>query len=273
MYKTTLILLFLFILYGCTEQSLTEENQTIVYDIFPVIGQSNTNTGYGLDYNIDITDPRIKQLGRFDSNAYKIIPARDPLEHHVVEVGCNGFAMTFALNYLQYYWQGNRHVLLIPGAKGGSSFRFREWNKGDTLYNDIVRRVKYVLEKYPGSKVRAFLWHQGESDVYWGRDYAKLLDRTIVNMRRDIAGTAGDSIPFLLGEFVPYWTDGYPAAKITDSVIKETPGRVPFTAFVSAREPFVIEKPDNSVNYNHFDAAGQRELGRRYFNVYRALKK
>lgn len=268
MSKTLLSIILLFILYGCTEKSFSVENPIIVYDIFPVIGQSNAYSGYGLDYNIDKTDPLIKQLGRFNSNAYKIIPARDPMEHHTIEAGCNGFAMTFAFNYLQYYWQSNRQVLLIPGAKGGSSFRFREWNKGDTLYNDIVRRVKYVLEKYPGSKVRAFLWHQGESDVYWGRDYTGMLDRMIVNMRRDIAGSAGDSIPFLLGEFVPYWIDGYPAAKITDSVIQETSDRVPFTGFVSSRDPFIIEKPDNTVNYNHFDAEGQRELGKRYFRAY-----
>lgn len=268
MNKTLLSLLIICFLCSCEEYSLTDLNKTITYDIFPVIGQSNAYNGYGLDYSVDKTDPRIKQLGRFGDNNYKVIPAKDPLEHHIMAEGCNSLAMTFALNYLQYYWQGNREVLLIPGAKNGSSFRFKEWNKGDTLYNDIVRRVKYVLEKYPGSKVRAFLWHQGESDVYWGRDYAKLLDRTIINMRRDIAGAAGDSIPFLLGQFVPYEIDHYPAMKITDSVVRETPERLPFTAFVSSRDPFVIEKPDNTFNYNHFDAAGQRELGKRYFKVY-----
>lgn len=254
-----------------TENSF-ENNPVISYDVFPVIGQSNAYNGLGLDYAIDITDTRIKQLGRFDSNNYKIIAARDPLEHHSIANDRNGFAMTFALNYLQYYWEGNRQVLLIPGAKNASSFQNREWNKGDTLYNDVVKRIKYVLEKYPGSKVRAFLWHQGESDVYWGRDYTGMLDRMIVNMRRDVAGVAGDSIPFLLGGFVPYWVDGYPAAKITDSVVRETPQRVRFTGYASARLPFVITKPDNRVDAIHFDAAGQRILGQRYFNVYRQFR-
>ncbi len=164
-------------------------------------------------------------------------------------------------------------MLLIPGAKNSSSFRFKEWNRGDTLYKHVVQRVKYVLAKYPGSKVRGFLWHQGESDVYWGRDYAQLLDRTIVQIRRDIAGAAGDSIPFILGGFVTYWVDGYPAAKITDSVVRETPQRVGFTGYASAREPFVIRKPDNSINAIHFDAAGQRILGQRYFEAYQLLRR
>ncbi|TWI81412.1 protein of unknown function (DUF303) [Lacibacter cauensis] len=268
------LLFCILLVAGCqrTENSL-ENNPVIAYDIFPVIGQSNAYNGFGLDYEIDVTDPRIQQLGRFDSNNYKIIAARDPLEHHTLANGRNGFAMTFALKYLQYYWEGNRQVLLIPGAKDGSSFRNREWNKGDTLYNDIVRRIKYVLEKYPGSKVRAFLWHQGESDVYWGRDYAGMLDRMIVNMRRDVAGSTGDSIPFILGGLVSYWVSQRNDRKITDSVISETPERVSRTGYASAREPFIITKPDNTVDDIHFNAAGQRELGRRYFNVYRALKK
>ena len=78
--------------------------------------------------------------------------------------------------------------------------------------------------------MRAFLWHQGESDVYWGHDYAGLLDCMINNIRRVVAGVNGHSIPFLLGQFVPY-----------------------------------------EVNYNHSDAAGQRELGKRYFKVYQLL--
>jgi hypothetical protein len=268
--KLTPILALLLLMQACTREKSGEHKPAqIEYDIFPVIGQSNAYNGYGLDFNIDKTDPRVKQLGRFGENDYKIIEGKDPLQHHIMANGCNSFAATFALNYLQHYGQGYRQVLLIPGAKNNSSFRFKEWNKGDTLYNDIVRRTKYILEKYPGSRVRAFLWHQGEGDVYWGRDYAKLLDKMITDMRRDIAGTRGDSIPFILGGFVPYWADKQTDRKITDSVIAETPGRLPFTGYTSAREPFVISKPDNTVNDIHFDAAGQRELGKRYFDAYK----
>lgn len=271
--KLTPILILLLLFVSCTrEESGEQAAKRTEYDIFPVIGQSNAYNGLGLDYSLDVTDPRIQQLGRFDSNNYKIIAAKDPLEHHTLANGRNGFAMTFAMNYLQYFWEGNRPVLLIPAAKDGSSFYSKDWNKGDTLYNDVVRRVKYVLEKYPGSKVRAFLWHQGESDVYWGRDYTGMLDRMIVNMRRDIAGAAGDSIPFILGGLVPYWVSQRNDRKITDSVIQETPARVARTGYASTREPFVISKPDNTVDAIHFDAAGQRILGQRYFKTYQLLR-
>lgn len=262
------------LLVNCTpEKSKSRTGNTIVYDIFPVIGQSNAYNGYGLDYTLDKTDSRIKQLGRFDSTDHLVIPAVEPLDFVQKATGCNSFAMTFSLQYLQNYWEAGREILLIPAAENGSSFRFKQWNKGDTLYNDAVERIKYVLKKYPGSEVKAFLWHQGESDVYWGRDYATKLDLMITAMRREIAGTKGDSIPFIVGGLVPYWTDQANERKIIDSVIRETPGRLPRIGYVSTREPFEIIKPDNTVNIIHFDAAGQRELGRRYFAAYQLLRK
>jgi hypothetical protein len=271
--KIYLITLSCILLFSCRrELSETAPQGTIVYDIFPVLGQSNTHSGAGLDFLLDKTDPRIKQLGRFGSNDYKIIPAIEPLDHFTKAEGCNGFAMTFAMNYLQNYWLRDREILLIPGSKSASSFRNYEWRKGDTLYNDIVRRVKYVLEKYPGSEVKGFLWHQGESDVYWGRYYGSLLDRMITNMRRDIAGAKGDSIPFIVGGFLPYWADLTREARVTDSVIAETPTRLPYIGYASARSPFIIVKPDYSSDNIHFDAAGQRELGKRYFEAYQKIK-
>lgn len=273
MNKHLVFFILCFFLLSCNpEKSYISESATVAYDIFPVMGQSNVNFGNGLDYAVDKSDPRIKQLGRFGSNNYRVIQATDPLEHLVVAQNCNGFAMTFALNYLTHYWENKREILLIPAGENGSSFRYKRWNKGDTLYNDVLARIKYVLQKYPGSKVKGFLWHQGESDVYWGRDYALLLDRMISSLRSDIAGRSGDSIPFIVGGLVPYWVDKYPAAKITDSVISETQGRLPMIGYASARTPFIIEKP---VNYNdevHFDAAGQRELGKRYFEAYKRFQ-
>ena len=127
------------------------------------------------------------------------------------------------------------------------------------------------MEKYPGSKLKGFLWHQGESDMKWGRYYGSLLDIMIGHMRQDIAGEKGDSIPFIVGGLVPYWADKYKESRTVDSVISETPGRLPFVGYSSARIPFVIAKPDNEVDNIHFNAAGQRELGKRYFVAYRKL--
>jgi hypothetical protein len=267
---TILVLAFTF---SCTpDKSRDDESKTIVYDIFPVLGQSNVYYGLGIDSLLDKPDDLILQLGRYGGNNLKLIPAKDPLEHQLPVSNRNGFAMTFAKLYLQNYWAANRRVLLIPCAENGSSFRFRRWNKGDTLYNDAVNRIKYVLNKYPGSEVKAFLWHQGESDVYWGRDYTVLLDRMITNMRRDIGVAGADSIPFIVGGFVPYWADQRQDRRITDSVIRETPMRLPKIGYANPKSPFIIVKPDNQVDAIHFDAAGQREMGKRYFEEYKRFR-
>lgn len=255
------------------ETSFQNSNVVIAYDIFPVIGQSNAYNGLGYDSTLDKSLVQIKQLGRFSEHNFKIIPAKEPLEHHNVSEGCIGFATHFSKLYLQHYAEGGREVLLIPGAMAGSSFRNYQWRKGDTLYNDIVQRIKYVLQKYPGSEVKAFLWHQGEGDTYWGRYYGDLLDKMITDMRRDIAGSKGDSIPFLVGGLVPFWVDKLRERKIADSVIAETPTRLPFVGYASAREPFVISKADNNLDDIHFDAGGQRILAQRYFNAYKVLHK
>lgn len=259
--------------FACTREKSKEDDKIVIaYDIFPILGQSNAYYGLGLDSLLDRPSELIFQLGRFGENDMKLIQARHPLEHHLPVNNRIGFAMTFAKLYLQNYWAANRRVLLIPCAENGSSFRFRRWNKGDTLYNDAVNRIKYVLNKYPGSEVKAFLWHQGESDVYWGRDYTGLLDRMITNMRQDIAGPTGESIPFVVGGFVPYWADQRIDRRILDSVIMETPKRVAHTGYANPRFPFIISKPDNQVDDIHFNAAGQREMGKRYFEEYKKLR-
>lgn len=84
-----------------------------------------------------------------------------------------------------------------------------------------------------------------------------MLDRMIINMRRDIAGNAGDPIPFIVCGLMTYWVSQRNDRKITYSVINETPARVDFTGYANARKPFVIAKSNNTVDDIHFDLAGQ----------------
>jgi hypothetical protein len=97
-------------------------------------------------------------------------------------------------------------------------------------------------------------------------------DLLIMNMRKDTGMPFGDFIPFIVGGFVPYWADQSQDRRILDSVIRETPFRITKTGYDNPRFPFKISKPDNKVDEIHFDAAGQREMGRRYFNAYQILR-
>ena len=96
------------------------------------------------------------------------------------------------------------------------------------------------------------------------------LDSMIVNFRTDLE-MDNTEIPFILGGMVPYWVDQDPQRIITNNIIENTPNRISNTAYANPRIPFLIEKENNDDIPVHYDAAGLRELGRRYFTEYELL--
>lgn len=240
------------------------------YDIILVIGQSNTHSGSGLDLVLDAPDPLIFQLGRIQGNNYRIIAAAEPLEHATLSAKKIGFALTFAKFYKNNKLIAGRKVIIIPCGQGDTGFRKQRWNTGDDLYQDAVIRTNYILKYHPNSRVVAILWHQGEADLNYC-PYQSALDAMIVNMRKDIVSPAGEMIPFILGGMVPYWVAKDPARQLLNNIIKNTPGRVSRCGFADPVLPFLITKPDNDLDDSHFDAAGQREMGRRYYAAWAGL--
>ena len=253
--------------------SCSKENRHMLdpdrrYDVVLVIGQSNTHFGNGLDPVADSSVSDIVQLGRFGSHNYQVIPATEPLEHFTMQPGCIGFVMTFSKAYLHEYLAPGRRVLIIPGGCGGTGFGSQDWNPGDTMYDDAVARTRYVLENY-NSRLVAILWHQGESDV-GNEDYRQELDTMIVHLRKDV-GDGDARVPFILGGMVPYWVDLSSSRIRQEDIISNTVERLTNTGFADPRKPFVISKNDNDYIAIHYDAAGQRELGRRYFTEFQKL--
>lgn len=234
------------------------------YDVFLIIGQSNTHQGLGYDPVLDATDPAVFQLGRWGSNNLKIIIAKDPMDHLYIEKNTIGFGLTFAKFYKYRFLQPGRKILLIPASRGSTGFWTSFWNPGDTLYQDAVMRANYVLQNFP-SKFVGFLWHQGESDV-GNTAYAQAQDTMIVHFRKDVTGA--DSVPFIVGGMVPFWVQQDTNRIKLQAVIKDTPNRVFRTGYADPTIPWIIEKPDNNVIPVHYDAAGQREMGKRYFNEF-----
>jgi Carbohydrate esterase, sialic acid-specific acetylesterase len=245
-----------------------------VYDILLLMGQSNTLAGFGFDSSIDYPDPKVFQLGRFFALDHLILPATEPLQNITPPNGCIGFALTFAKLYAAQKLENGRQVLIIPCGASSTGFLNSRWNKGNDLYEDAVNRTNFVLQHYPGSKLKCFLWHQGESDVTFGpKGYQVSLENMIHGLYQDIKTNAVDSIPFIMGGFVPYWVMTNPQFAAIDSVLRNEPTRLPVGGFADPENPFVIKKPVDTVNAIHFDANGQRELGKRYFAEYTRLVK
>lgn len=275
--KTTLtFLIFLLILISCNKEKEPLFDQTPVqiescdnYDVFLIVGQSNTNTGLGLDRSIDTSCTRIDQLGRYDIDNFKVIRAFEPLQSHDIFTDRIGFSLSFANHYVKNNLLGQgRKVMLIHCGKGGTGFARHNWNPGDELYADAIKRINSVLTSGDNNILKAILWHQGENDVAMP-NYQKKLDNMINQMRKDIVKNQTNT-PFILGGMSPAWIwmdstrRGY-----HQNLIANTVKRVPYCGFADSYKPFpLIPLPENLPDGIHFDAGNQRELGKRYFNEY-----
>jgi len=258
--------IFIFILTGCRKDTFKSNSQA--FDIILVMGQSNTHYGTGFDFILDKPSDQIKQLGRYDTSALKIIPAKEPLHHHTRKKNTVGFALTFAKLYADKYLEEDRQVLIIPCGRAGAAFFNNRLNKGDDLYNDAVTRVQFILTNYPNSELAAIVWHQGESDV-GHLDYEENLDKFIKDLRKDLRA---EKIPFILGGMVPGWVSESEERIQQQAIIKDTPNRIERTGYADPTLPFVIEG-DSTLNQGiHYNSIGLRELGHRYFEVYEAMR-
>lgn len=198
------IFLFIIIVIGlCFTGCEKDVFMPYAYDVILVMGQSNATSTKGFDPILDASDNNILQLGRHDTNNLQLITATEPLDHFSKTKGGMGFAMTFAKIYIDSYLTTGRKIIIVPGAKGASGFSDNYWNKGDTLYEDAVYRINFLLNNF-NCKVIAVLWHQGESD-FLNPDFQMNLDSMIMNFRKDCIGLT--NTPFILGGLVPYYAD------------------------------------------------------------------
>jgi Carbohydrate esterase, sialic acid-specific acetylesterase len=241
------------------------------YLVVPILGQSNAvGMGLGADpAGADRPHPRVHQWAMCGPSKNTAILAVDPLLHEMPAGGV-GFGVTFG----KLLADATGHsVLLIPAARGDTSFTPKNgytWDPADTrtrtnLYTQAVTAIDTALARHPGGRVVAVLWHQGETDVPLtpAPVYQAKLDLVIDDLRHRY----GAELPFLLGQMVPEEMErsGKDYAAI-DAVHAATPGRRPMCAFV--------EGPRGSINGGsdrHYNAAGQRELGRRLWDAYRKM--
>ena len=258
MKKYILFLLFT-ILIAC---QIELENEKVAYDIILIAGQSNTHGSLGINYELDKPEENIFQLGRYSIFDHMILEAREPLHHHTLSNDKIGFGLTFAKNYKKKLEANKNPILILPCGFGGSSL-FTDWDFDNFLYQDLIERVEFVKSKYPLSKLKVILWHQGETDV-GNSSYEERLDLFLNTLRRDLK----TDCPLILGGMVPYWVSLKEERMILQNILKDTPNRIGNVAYADPTVPYIIEKPNNDLNKIHYDANGQRELGRRYFISY-----
>jgi hypothetical protein len=245
------------------------DHSEIGYDVILVAGQSNTHWGWGFDAQLDKSDERIFQLGRFKENDFRVIAAEEPLDHHTKKKNRIGFALPFAKLYANAFLEDDRAVIIIPCGRAGSGFKNNRWNKGDYCYEDAVERTQFVLNNFRNSKLIAVLWQQGEDDIS-NLNYQQNLDQFIADMRSDLGAP---EVPFILGGMVPFWVEQDSLRMQTQQIIQSTKLRLENIGYADPSAPLIISKVADSLDVLHYSAEGLRELGMRYFAAYLELRK
>jgi hypothetical protein len=200
-----------------------------------------------------ITDPNVFMLNK----AGEWVPAKSPL-HFDKSFAGTGLGLTFGKLMAQ---NSKRKIGLIPCAVGGTSISM--WKPGayDKVtqthpYDDAVRRAKIALQN---GQLKGILWHQGEADANTGKIplYEQRFDSLLTNLQNDLAVDI-HSIPVVVGELGRFYLDKAPEAKEFNLQLHRMSGTHQNIAVVTSEG--LIHKGDSV----HFDAASQRELGKRY---------
>eukprot|EP01062_Namystynia_karyoxenos_P022462 TRINITY_DN18627_c0_g1_i1.p1 TRINITY_DN18627_c0_g1~~TRINITY_DN18627_c0_g1_i1.p1 ORF type:complete len:494 (+),score=94.42 TRINITY_DN18627_c0_g1_i1:97-1482(+) len=227
--------------------------------VFLLIGQSNM-AGRAPSGSADAPHPRAFAL----SDRGKWRTAAEPVNPHDGRSQGMGPGLSFARALLDRL-PAHSGVFLVPAAVGATCLH--EWSEGGPLYEAAVARATLGAEAC-GGRLAGVLWHQGEGDApveSAARSYGARLAQLVRSMR-DSLRLPG--LPFLaghLGDFLDNCTQ-MPQRfqprhwRQVNRAISElaAAGVPPAVAEVPADR--LTGKADNL----HFDAQGQRELGRRY---------
>ena len=144
-----------------------------------------------------------------------------------------------------------RKILLVVNARGGSSLS--EWMKDSPEQDYFEEAVKRARQAAGYGKIKAILWHQGESDSGRSDVYLDSLAVFVSDLRKAIGD---ESVPFIAGE-IAHWTAN---AEVFNEMISHISERIPNSSFVSSEGC----TPLKDVSDPHFSRDGQMLLGHRY---------
>lgn len=175
-------------------------------------------------------------------------PAAHPLHFDKPKAAGVGLGLDFALAMQRESPKAT--IGLIPSAFGGT--RLDQWEKGDELYENAIKRVKIAMRC---GVLKGVLWHQGESDSKQelAPTYGARLAQLIASLRADLGD---ENLPIVVGEMGRF---RIPApTTLINAQLNEAAEQIPRVGCASSVE----------LNHNgdstHFDAASLKEFGRRY---------
>jgi hypothetical protein len=227
------------------------------FDLFLLAGQSNMAGRGALDADSAKAHPRVLKWTADNQWA----PATEPLHWDKAGAG-SGLAKSFA----EIVAEKNPSITvgLIPTACGGSPIStwtpgaYHEQTKSHP-YDDCMARAKAAM---PSGKLKAILWHQGESDCNPKSSavYEEKLRELIARFRKDLGMP---DLPVFLGQLGRFpekpWNESMTAVDQAQQNVAKT---VPHVYFISSES--LLSKGDNL----HFSTEAVREFGKRYAEAY-----
>lgn len=251
--------------------------------IYLLIGQSNMQgAGRPYDAGLDAPSARVLQFGSRDGRESVWAQAKHPLTALSGSATAIGMGLEFAKTMLASNADPDTVICLINHAIGSSAIQW--WSPGVIdhkqtnsltglnyfLYDEAVQRATNAAQF---GVIKGVLWHQGEYNSNTGNSnpsaepelYASRLAALVDSLRRELRSPG---LPFVCGKFVPTWTNGVGSIftvatlvrrDLVEAALQDLPNQKFNTACVendglTGHEDEVI----------HFNAASQRELGRRY---------
>ena len=219
--------------------------------VFIMAGQSNMAGRGTIEPQDTIASPRVFSINA----AGQLIRALEPL--HFYEPTRTGLdcGMSFAFELLKHI-PDSVNLLIIPTAIGGSSLR--QW-LGDSLYRGVHLltnfREKAIWAQQYG-QIKGIIWHQGESEAN-SKDLPFLTERLNGLFKTFRTITGNSKLPVVLGELGSYSTDQEIWNKV-NAGFREYVATDPHSALVGLSD---LSDGGDKV---HFNAAGLREMGKRF---------
>ena len=222
-------------------------------DLILLIGQSNM-AGRGItDARSEPNNPNLWVINAKS----QWVPAHDPLHFDKPTMVGVGPGLAFAEKWLEL--NPGTNLGLVPCAVGGSSVDdwlpgARHAQTGIFPYDAMLQRVK---EAQKHGKIKAILWHQGESDSSpeKSRTYEKKLEALFTRLRGDLHAR---KTPILIGTLGDFFVEKNPNASQINQIITNFPRSHRNVYAVSSAG--LVHKGDTT----HFDTPSARALGIRY---------
>lgn len=240
-------------------------SETEVMDIFLLMGQSNM-AGYGdilPDDSKEIEGVRMLREVKDQTDKYHWCPAKHPI-HSRLKTDRFGLAGPFAKTHRELYPQIS--VGLIPMAWGGAPIT--KMIKGTPLYQEIIDKSLWAKKQ---GKLKAVLWHQGESDTETA-EQADLYEGRLIQLIKDIRSDLNEpDLIFIVGNLAEFYGTGTDHSapervrqigKVKES-LRNMPAKLPHVGFV---ESTGLHSHDH--HQVHFDRESYVIFGKRYLDVY-----